>query len=141
MITEPRHFYKPFEYQTISNMLMFERDANFNWIVYSYTDPSTGKVELLRWGALNLAPPSFLNLQAFMPDKFNSEVIIGYIVPPLQAFFHWLYEPIALRYTAWIGDPATPWYYPGLVIGIPIILAIVSLYFIYRYVQMSYLRA
>jgi hypothetical protein len=130
--------YKAFDYQTVQNMLIFERDKAGNWVVYTFNDPSTGKTQILTWGALNLTPPSFMKLDSFMPTTFNTECVASYIFPPIQTFFTWLWGPIATRYTAWISNPATPWYWPGVVIGVPIILTIIAIVLIWRFVKFRY---
>jgi hypothetical protein len=140
--------YKPFEHQLVQNMLMFERDASGNWVVYTYTDTvglteaevaaGMGKRELLTWGALNLTPPSFLNLDLFKPVVFDTDTIIAKILPPISQFFKWMYGPIAERYTAWISDPLTPWYWPGVVIGVPAILIMVGIIILWRYMKRKY---
>ena len=130
--------YKPFDYMTVQNMLIFERDAAGNWVVYSYMDPTTGKQKLLTWGALNLAPPSFLKLESFMPKTFDTTTVAGLIFPPIKDFFFWIYGPIATKYTAWISAPGTEWYWPGVIIGVPLILIIIGIVLLYRYTQTKY---
>jgi hypothetical protein len=130
--------YTPFNYQTVQNMLIFERDKNDNWVIYTFSDPSTGKQQILTWGALNLTPPSFMKLESFMPTYFDKNTVAGMIFPPIQQFFGWIYNPIATRYTLWISDPATPWYWPGVIIGVPLILIIVGIILLYRYVKFRY---
>jgi hypothetical protein len=125
--------YKPFDYQLVQNMLMFERDSAGVYHVFYYNNAVTGKSEILTWGALNLTPPSFLSLELFKPTWFDTSTIFGHIVPPAAAFFNWLYGPIALRYTAWMSDSATEWYWPGIIIGVPVILIIVAIFLIYRF--------
>lgn len=132
--------YKPFEHQLVRDMLMFERDSAGNWVVYTFTDTG-GKTQLLTWGALNLTPPSFLKLDLFKPTTFDTDTIIAKIIPPLTDFFRWLYSPIAERYTGWISDPLTPWYWPGVIIGIPAVLIVVGIIILWRYMKRKYQMA
>jgi hypothetical protein len=126
--------YKPFDFQLVQNMLMFSQDSAGVYHVFQYTDTG-GQKEILTWGALNLTPPAFLKLESFRPPWFDPSTIFGHIVPPVQAFFNWLYGPIAVRYSAWIADPATPWYWPGVLIGVPVIIAIIVIFLIYRFMK------
>jgi hypothetical protein len=141
--------YEPFQHQLVQNMLMFERDATGNWVVYTYTDLSgltkaeidagMGRREILTWGALNLTPPAFLNLELFKPEKFDTNTIIGHIIPPLRDFFSWMYTPIANRYTTWMTNlPPEEWYWPGVIIGVPAILIIVGIILIWRFAKRKY---
>lgn len=142
--------YTPFEHQLVQNMLMFERDpATGNWVVFTYTDLSglteaeiaegAGRRELLTWGALNLTPPAFLNLELYKPTEFDTNPIIGHIIPPLRNFFSWMYTPIANRYTNWITNlPAEEWYWVGIIIGVPAILIIIGIILIWRYAKRKY---
>ena len=127
--------YKPFDYQLVQNMLMFERDSAGVYHVYYYNNAVTGKSEILTWGALNLTPPKFLSLELFKPTWFDTQTIFGHLVPPVSAFFNWLYGPIATRYTGWISDPNTPWYWPGIIIGVPVIIIIIVIFLIYRFMK------
>ena len=141
--------YEPFQHQTVQNMLLFERHPETgNWVVYTYTDTAgltqaqidagMAKQEILTWGALNLAPPSFLNLDLFRPTVFDTDTIIAKILPPISDFFRWMYEPIAQRYTAWMADPLTEWYWPGVIIGIPAVLIIVGIIILWRFTKRKY---
>lgn len=118
--------YAESSFLNVQDMLMFNRLEDGSFVVSTYTD-ETGARQLLTWGQLNLTPPSFLSLDEFRPETFDTSSIIAYIFPPIKNFFTWVYGPIADRYTAWISNPATPWYWPGVVVGVPIILAILAI--------------
>jgi hypothetical protein len=120
------------EFLSVQNMLMFTRLDDGTFVVSIYEDEK-GVKQLLTWGQLNLTPPSFLNLENFKPTEFDTNTILGYILPPVKNFFSWLYSPIANRYTLWMADPATAWYWPGIVIGVPAILIIITAIFGYRF--------
>jgi hypothetical protein len=129
--------YELFEYQTVQNMLMFEKNAAGDWVVLTYNDVGE-KQQLFTWGQLNLTPPNFLNLDLYKPTEFDTDTIIAKLIPPLTNFFHWMYNPIAKRYTMWMTDPATPWYWPGIIIGVPAVIVIVSIVLIWRYLKVKY---
>jgi len=122
--------YQPFAWQWIQNMPMFAQDAQGNWILLTYTDAS-GHRQMITWGMANLVPPSFLNLNNFMPKTFDTNALIAYIVPPLKDWFHWFYGPIAEAYTNWIANQ--PWYIVGAMAGAPILAAIIVIGILYWY--------
>jgi len=77
------------------------------------------------WGEVNLVPPSFLRLDSFMPTVFDTDTILAKFIPLLSNFFNWVYAPVAERYTNWIAS--AEWWYVGLVIGVPAVLAIIGI--------------
>jgi len=77
------------------------------------------------WGDINLIPPNFMKLDSFMPTTFDTDAIIAKFIPVISGFFNWIYAPIAQRYTDWIAT--ADWWYVGLVIGVPAVLAIIGL--------------
>ena len=126
--------YQPLNWQWIHEMQMFKQDANGNWVLITYRD-ETGAQQTLTWGALNLVPPSFMQLDKFMPTTFDTDTILAKIVPIFSDAFHWMYDPIAQRYTEWITSGAE-WYHIGLVIGLPFIIILITIgltYGIYRW--------
>jgi hypothetical protein len=83
------------------------------------------------WGEFNLVPPNFMKLDSFMPTEFDTNTILGHILPPVANFFKMVYAPIAERYTNWIAT-AEP-LYVGTIIGIPVVLAVIGGVAIYHY--------
>lgn len=76
------------------------------------------------WGSQNLIPPSFLNLDKFMPLTFDTDTILAKIFPPISSFFHLIYNPIAQRYLDWIAT--AEWWYIGAIVGVPLLLVLVG---------------
>lgn len=125
--------YQDTTYTDVQNMLMFDKVGDGIFAAATYED-TEGARQFLTWGALNLVPPNFLKLDSFKPDSFNTNTLISYVIPPLQDFFHWVYDPIANRYTNWMVTlPPDQWYWPGVIIGVPVILAIIGAVLAYRY--------
>lgn len=115
--------FTPFEHTMVRNMAIAD------------IDPDTGERVILgiKWGEFNLIPPDFLKLNSFMPEEFDTDVLIAKIWPSISGFFNWYTQPIADRYTEWIES--APWYTVGAMIGIPVVLIIIGIVLAVYYVR------
>ena len=106
--------FTPFEHILVSNMQIAQ------------IDPITGEKMILglKWGSWNLVPASFLKLDSYLPQTFDTDVLIVKIWPALRNFFEWYTAPLATHYTNWLSSGE--WWEIGAAAGIPIALIIIA---------------